>query len=238
MTLLSGLGDILVAIVVGVPSSFVLEVFFVIVGAVILPGGWLGFCHFRGVFSQPVIDQGLFLHCVDVHVVDWRQLGFFFHRSRQSAPVGLNSFHVPLVDNCYYIFVAFNVVDFIENSFVPLVDQDALLLGADFAEQSNEEVDSASIDGFGEGLSSPHVEGIDEIVVLGTPAAGQSECFEVALPEESVGVEIWLVFKGFDGDGVKGDSSVYFWDVVFAGVLAGKVGFESGVEEVKIFREL
>ena len=165
-------------------------------------------------------------------------MGFLFDGSGQSAPVGLDSFHVPLVDNCYYIFVIFYVVDFVENSFVPLVDQDALLLGADFAEQSNEEVDSASIDGFGEGLSSPHVEGIDEIVVLGTPAAGQSECFEVAVPEESVGVEIWLVFEGFDGEGIKGDSSVYFWDIVFAGVLAGKVGLESGVEEVKIFGEL
>ena len=71
MTLLSGLGDVLVAIVVGVPSSFVLEVFFVIVCAVILPGGWFGFGHLRGVFSQPVVHQALFLHCVDVHVVDW-----------------------------------------------------------------------------------------------------------------------------------------------------------------------
>ena len=90
--------------------------------------------------------------------------------------------------------MAFYVVDFIENSFVPLVDEDTLLLGANFAEQSNEEVDSASIDGFGEGLSSPYVESVDEIVILGAPAAGQSECFEVALPKESVGVEIWLVF--------------------------------------------
>jgi hypothetical protein len=40
MALLSGFRDVLVAIVVSMPGSLVLEVFFVIVSLIILPTGW------------------------------------------------------------------------------------------------------------------------------------------------------------------------------------------------------
>jgi len=145
---------------------------------------------------------------------------------------------MPLIDHCYYIFVTFYVVDLIEDSFVSLVDQDALLLGAHSTEQTDKKVDSASINRFCEGLSSSHMEGVDEVFILRGPAAGQRGCFEISVPEKGMGVEIRLNFQGFNSDGIENCSSVYFSDVIFACIFAGKVGLKSWAKEVEIFREL
>ena len=55
MVLLPRLGDVLVAVVVGVPGSLVLEVLFVIVGLIILPTGWLSLSHRRSILPQELV---------------------------------------------------------------------------------------------------------------------------------------------------------------------------------------
>ena len=53
----SGLGNILMSIVVGMSGTFVFVVLLVIVDQVVLPGGWLGLAHLGNILSQPVVDH-------------------------------------------------------------------------------------------------------------------------------------------------------------------------------------
>jgi hypothetical protein len=122
VTLLSGLRNISVSIVVGVSGSLVLKDFLVVVGQVILPSSRFALGHLRSVFSKPLVDEGLLLNSIDVHIVDRGKLRFLFKSLGLSAPVGLYAFHVPLVDDSYDIFVILKLIKFAEYSNVPLVN--------------------------------------------------------------------------------------------------------------------
>lgn len=71
--------------------------------------------------------------------------------------MSFNSFQVPLIYNCYDVFVVFQAVQISKYSLVPLVDKYTLLFGRNFVEKSHKEVDSAAIDGFSKSLTSSNM---------------------------------------------------------------------------------
>ena len=70
VALLSWLGDIHMAVVVSVPCPLVLEVLLVVAGAVVLMSRWLRPGHLGGVLPEPLVDHGLLLHGINVHIMN------------------------------------------------------------------------------------------------------------------------------------------------------------------------
>jgi hypothetical protein len=221
--LLAGSRDVLVAIVVGVPGALVFEVFFVVARGVVLPGGRLGFGHAGGVLSEEFVDEGLFLHGVDVHVGDGGEVLDWEFCVGVSAPVCLNTLHVPLVDNCDGV-LGFETEDLAEDAFVSMVDQNGLLLGSGFAEKSHEEVDAAAIHRLRKGLTASDIDSLVEILVLTGPGGGGVEGGEESPPEEGVEVEIGLQSQGFNGDGIKLHPTEHLLRIILGSILEGICG--------------
>ena len=119
--------DILVAFVMSMPCSFVLEVLFVIVCQHVLVSCRLRSGVLAGEVSQELVDQMALLILVDVHVSYGRFLLLGFLSSRGSSPVSLDTLHVPLIDHCYDCF-SFASVEFPENVLVSEIDENSLLL--------------------------------------------------------------------------------------------------------------
>lgn len=228
------LGNVLVGVVVHVPRTLVLVVLLVVVRQVVLPRGRLTLRHFRYVVSQPIVDERVLLDGVDVHVGNGGQVFLFQLSARESAPVGLDSFHVPLVDHCHDV-LGLDVVEISEDSLVPLVDEDALLLWGGLAEQSDEEVDATAVDGLCKGLSAPHVEGVEEIVRLAGPAGGNFHHIPETLPEICVKVEVGLKSESLYCRVIEGLPSEYLLRAVVRGVLEGQLGLQAGSEQRKVF---
>ena len=66
--LLSGVGNIVVAVVVSVSCSFIFEVLFMIVGYIILVGCWLTLAVFACEISQEIINNNHLVEFVDIHI--------------------------------------------------------------------------------------------------------------------------------------------------------------------------
>ena len=181
MALLPRRGHVLVALVVRVPRSLVLEVLFVVVRLVVLPTRWLGLGHRGSVLPQELVHQQLLLHRVDVHVGDGREAGLGHLGSSDPPPVGLHSLHVPLVHHRHDV-LGLERPELLENALVPEINQNLLLLGGALGQQGDEEVDPASVHGFSEGLSSPGIEDIVEIIVLTGPRRAELACLEDRSP--------------------------------------------------------
>lgn len=228
--------DVLVAIVVGVPGTLVFEVFLVVAGRVVLPGGGLGFGYTGGVLSQEFVDEGLFLHGVDVHIGDGGKVLDWELSVGVSAPVSLNTLHVPLVDNCNSV-LGFKAEELAEDAFVSLVDQDGLLLGSRFAEKPHQEVDAAAIQRLRKGLTASNIDSLVEILVLAGPGRGGVEGGEESPPEEGVEVEIGLQSQGFNGDGIKLRPSEHLLRIILGSILEGVCGLQPRGEEVEIVGE-
>ena len=169
MVLLSRLRDVLVTIVMSVPGPLILEVLFMVSRRVILPGCRLGLGHLGSILPQEFIDQQLLLDCVDVHIGDGRKVGLDWLGSRGPSPVGLDAFHVPLVDHSDDI-LGLEFVKVPEDSDVSHIDKDLLLLRRALVQKSNQEVDPAPVHGLSKGLSASHVEHISEILRLAGPS--------------------------------------------------------------------
>lgn len=144
VVLLARSRDVLMTIVVGVTGTLILEVLLVVACGVVLPGGGFGFAHAGGVLTEEFVDEGLFLHGVNVHISDRRQIFDGEFGVGVSAPVCFNTLQVPLVDNSDGV-LCLEAENLTEDALVPLVNQDGLLLGSRFAEESHEEVDAAAI---------------------------------------------------------------------------------------------
>ena len=59
--------------------------------------------------------------------------------------MGLDAFHVPLVDHCHDVFVVFEVVELVEDAEVALVDEDLFLFGGDLVQHGHQEVYAAAV---------------------------------------------------------------------------------------------
>ncbi len=134
MALLPRLGHILMALMVGVPGSLVLEVLFVVVRLVVLPTRWLRLGHRGSVLPQELVHQQLLLHRVDVHVGDGREAGLGDLGSSDPPPVGLYSLHVPLVHHRHDV-LGLERPELLENALVPEINEDLLLLGGALGQQ-------------------------------------------------------------------------------------------------------
>ena len=104
---------------------------------------------------------------------------------------------MPLIDNSYDILVTLDIVNFIENPFISLVNQDSFLFGADFAKNRNKKIDSASIYRFSKCLSSSHMKSIEEIIEFASPAACSFVCLSYSFPDQCVGVKVRLNLQCF-----------------------------------------
>jgi hypothetical protein len=150
--------------------------------------------------------------------------------------VGLNALQVPLVHHGHGV-LGLEAEELTEDALVPLVNQDGLLLGGGLAEQSHEEVDAAAVQRLGEGLTSPDVGGLIEILVLAGPGGGGVEGREEGPPEEGVEVEIGLQSQRLNGDGVKLRPTEHLLGIVLGSVLEGICGLQAGCEDVEIIGE-
>lgn len=225
--------NILVAIMRSVPGTLIFEVLFMIVGLIVLPWCWLWFCYFRCILSQPLIDKSFFLHGIDVHISNWRFMRFYDFSSGCSAPVSLNSFHVPLIYHCYDVF-RFEVVKIIKNAEITLIDENLLLFGCRFRKETNQKIDPWSINWFCECLSSSDVKNVDKIVVLAAPARGCVESGHYSSPNKGVAVEIRLESQCFNCSGIKGRSTEDSSSIIFIGVFKGVVSLETRSKDSEI----
>lgn len=133
MALLPRLRDVSVAVVVGVPGSLILEVLFVVIRLVVLPTCRLSPSNRRSVIPQELVHQELLLNSINVHVSNWGKIGLGDLGSSDSSPVGLHSFHVPLIYYCYDV-LCFQGPEIPEDTLVSEIDKDLLLLGGALAE--------------------------------------------------------------------------------------------------------
>ena len=195
-------------IVVSMSGSFIFKVLFMIVSLSILVSSWFRVSYFTGKLSKIIIDKILLLIPIDVHVCNWRVVFFNYLSSCWLSPVGLYSFHVPLVHNCYYFITCTILIKVSENSLVPLVDQHFLLFRSHSIEHVNNVVNSESINGFSKGLSASCMESAIEIMVFAS-SGSEHACKFTTSPQSSMGIHIWLRFQCFDGELVKLLSSVY-----------------------------
>ena len=173
MSFFSRFRDVCMSIVVSVPSPLVLKHFFVIMSQIVLPSGWLTLCHVRYVVSQPLVDKSLLLEGIDIHIMNWRKLRLFLKGFCLSAPVSFNALHMPLIDHSYNIFMFFQLKEVTEDSNISLINQYLFLFGSYLAEKTYKEVNTTSIHWLGKGFTSSHFKGVQEIVILGIPWAGQ-----------------------------------------------------------------
>jgi len=185
------LRNVLVGEMISMSGTLVLEVLLVVVGQVILPSGWLSLCHTWYEISQPVVNESILLNSINVHVCNGGKVCLFLLCFGIPAPVCLNSLHVPLIHHCHDV-LALYIVQFSEDSFIPLIDKNSLLVWSSLTEQSHQEVDATTIDRLSKGLSSSHVQGIEEIIWLRSPAWCNLKHISEALPKISVRIEIWL----------------------------------------------
>lgn len=133
--LLSWLGNIGVAVVMGVPCSFILVVLFMIASRCVLMRSWLRFSIFTGKISEVVIDDMGLLNNVDWHIMNGGKPLFDGFSLCASSPVRFNTLHMPLVDNSDNILRG-SVVKVTENTLISLVYQNCLLFGSCFTEHS------------------------------------------------------------------------------------------------------
>lgn len=83
--------------------------------------------------------------------------------------MGLDAFHVPLIDHSYDI-LGLELVKIPEDSNISHIDKDLLLLRSALVQKSNQEVDPASVHRLSKGLSASHVKDISEILRLAGPS--------------------------------------------------------------------
>jgi len=84
--------------------------------------------------------------------------------------MSFNSLQVPLVDNCYNIFMVFQSIQISKYSLVPMVDKYAFLFGSNFIKKSYKEVDSTAINWFSKGFTSSDMQSIHKVIILRSPA--------------------------------------------------------------------
>jgi hypothetical protein len=226
-------GHVLVTVVVRVAGTLVLEVLLVVASRVVLPGSGLGLGDAGSVLPQEFVDERFLLHGVDVHVGDGGAVVGGEFGAGVSAPVGLDALHVPLVDHGHGV-LGLEGEELAEDAFVPVVDQDGLLLGRSLVEQSHQEVDPAAVHRFREGLPAPHVHRLVEVLVFAGPRRRRVEGREKGAPQEGVEVEVGLQPQGLDGDRVELNSAEDLLGLVLGRVFERKGGFESGLEEVEV----
>jgi hypothetical protein len=150
--------------------------------------------------------------------------------------MGLNALHVPLVDHGDRV-LGLQRVQLAEDTLIPVVDEDGLLLGGSLVEESHKEVDAAAVERFGEGLPATDVDGFIEVLVLTGPGRGGIEGREEGPPDEGVEVEVGLQPQRLNGDGIEVDSAENLLCLALVGVFEGVGGLEAGTEEVEIVGE-
>lgn len=128
----SWLRYICVTIVMSMSGSFVLEVFFMIVDKMILMSSWLGFSNLTNIISKPFIYNVVIIDRINIHIGYWGKILFRDLSSSGSSPMSFNSLHMPLINDCYNIFLL-NFKNISENSFSSIINKDLFLFRSDFA---------------------------------------------------------------------------------------------------------
>jgi hypothetical protein len=84
---------------------------------------------------------------------------------------------MPLVDHSNDVF-SLDRIKISKDPLISLINQYLFLFGCYFVQNSNKEIDAASIDRLRKSLSSPNMKSIDEIVILSSPAGSYLSSLE------------------------------------------------------------